>query len=80
MNSEWSRGLTDEQKKELKQQIKESKLVLTRLSEVLQNKLDQSIIASAKSTAFDMPAWSERQAYQLGAQEQLRSIINLIKE
>lgn len=80
MNLEWYRGLNDEQSKELKQQIKESRLVLERLAELLQNKLDDNVKAARKNVSFEKPAWSEYQAYQLGAQEQLDNIIKLIKE
>lgn len=79
MNIKWFKGLDEQQKKEMKVQILESRLVLDRLAKLLREELEESVTDMAKKEHFYMPSWSEYQASRLGEQRALRKAIELIE-
>lgn len=79
-NTKWFKGLTKEQQAEMKEQLVASKNVMSRLSLLLSNELEESYKSMAKESNFTLPAWSEHQAYLLGEQEALRKFIKMIEE
>ena len=78
LSLEWFSGLKPAAKNELKSQVIGSRNVLERLSEILEGRLKASQTASWRKTTYEMPAWSEYQADQLGEQRTLQSIIDLV--
>lgn len=79
-NTKWFKGLPKEQQADMKKQLVESKAVLSRLSLMLNNELEESYKSMAKEDNFTLPAWSEHQAYLLGEQAALRKFIKMIEE
>lgn len=79
MDLKWFAGLSDQERKELKQQLIESRNVLERLDKILNKALKDSVEEMSKKDKFFMPAWSEYTAHALGEQEALRTVIKLLK-
>jgi len=62
----------------VKQQIKNAKLVLDRLADLIQEDLDASVREMASRKHFDSNSWEDKMAHYLGEQTALRSIKSLI--
>lgn len=71
-------SLTSDQKKELEDALKHSKLVLDRLVEILEEDIETSYRKSRDEGNFLKPAWSEHQAYLLGEQKNIMALLTLL--
>jgi len=78
MLSRWTQHLkTPEEKEHFEREIRNARIVLERLSQILQE--EQSILASAelKAEMFDNPNWANKQAFVLGMKAGLSIPIKL---
>lgn len=80
MNLKITKGLENQRKKEIKEAWIASHTIRERLREVLAEELDEIIREASRKSTFEKPAWSEYQAYNLGEQEALRKIINILED
>lgn len=80
MKSRWSSHLTDpEEAKDFREQVKASKVAIDRFRDIVISNRNSVLIEMRKSTEFNLPAWSEKQAYQLGKLAVLDEIIDLLQ-
>tara|TARA_E500000318_G_C3426643_1_gene159469 strand:- start:291 stop:542 length:252 start_codon:yes stop_codon:yes gene_type:complete len=78
MKSRWLKDYKESEKAAVKQQIKNAKLVLDRLADLIQEDLDASVREMASRKHFDSNSWEDKMAHYLGEQTALRSIKSLI--
>lgn len=78
MKSRWLKDYKESEKAAVKQQIKNAKLVLDRLADLIQEDLDASVRDMSSRKHFDSNSWEDKMAHYLGEQTALRSIKSLI--
>jgi len=78
ISTRWYSGNSPEEKQRFRSELKASISVLERLSEILEDDLRRSVNKSSEESNFELPAWSEFQAYKLGEQACLRKLLELI--
>ena len=78
MKTRWLKDYKESEKAAVKQQVKNAKLVLDRLTELLQEDLDTSVKEMSSRKHVDSNSWEDKMAHYLGEQTALRSIMSLI--
>jgi|14BtaG_2_1085337.scaffolds.fasta_scaffold01281_7 predicted RNA binding protein with dsRBD fold (UPF0201 family) len=78
MKTRWFKDHKESEKAAVKQQVKNAKLVLDRLTELLQEDLEKSVKDMTSRKHFESSSWEDKIAHYLGEQTALRSIISLI--
>lgn len=76
VDMKWVQGIASEKKEPFEQLLRNSSIVFTKLTEILEN-LDRDNLKTTK-TDYDSPSWAYRQADQNGYRRALRDVINLI--
>jgi hypothetical protein len=80
MKLSWTSHLkTKEEKEEFEKEVRAARKVLKRLSTLLEEYYNISDKEMHKRENFFMPAWAEKQAYELGYQKAHKQTINLIE-
>ena len=81
ISTRWFKGLKEEQdKKELKANLLNSREVLNALVRIIEEDLETSVKEARKEDNYELPSWSHYQADKLGEQRAYQKIINFIKE
>ena len=78
VSTKWTKGKSAKEADDLKRALAGSTEALDRLSEILQELLDDSITQMANRQNYDSPAFSEKMADRLGEQRALRRVLDLI--
>lgn len=76
-NIKWSSHLKGEEKEEFEKEVRAARKVLRRLHQLIQEQYNVSDKEMHKRENFLIPAWSEKQAYELGFQKALTNIMKL---
>jgi len=76
----WTSNLPKEEVETFEKKLKGSKEVLRRLLQLVEEEYRVSDKEMHKRENFFMPAWAEKQAYELGYQKFAQKMINLLKE
>jgi glutamate/tyrosine decarboxylase-like PLP-dependent enzyme len=80
MKITWTSHLkTKEEKEEFEKEVRSARKVLKRLQDILQEDYDISDKEMHKRENFFMPAWAEKQAFELGYQKAHKKTINLLE-
>ena len=74
----WYKDLKGEDVDKLIEQIQNSRYILSVLSKILTEKLEDNRIQQEAKNNYESPSWSEQQADYIGSQRTLRDIINLL--
>ena len=75
----WTANLSKTVEKEnFKNNLSGSKLVLDRLKEILDKDLETSVSEASSRKTFDIPNWSEYQAYLMGKQAYINQLKDLL--
>lgn len=76
----WTKHLKDEtQKQNFEDLVRNSTIVLGRLREVLLEQRDELSRKELTEKDFDVPNWSERQAFRNGDRARLEKVLNLLE-
>ena len=79
LDRKWTSHLKKkEEKEEFRRLVIAAKPVLDRLKAILDKQLEESLVVSAKEDTFEMAAWAEYQASQLGEQKTYRKVIGIL--
>jgi hypothetical protein len=73
----WTSHLKGDDKEKFNKKIISSKSVLKRLADLAEEMNTTSLNEMRKRENFNIAAWSEKQAYELGIQKALNNIIKL---
>lgn len=80
MQLRWTSHLKkQEEKEEFLKHIKSNRSILERLSELLEQDLNQLEKDREDENNFTLPDWKTHQAFKLGERNRLRKILSLIK-
>jgi hypothetical protein len=79
MKLEWTKGLTEEASKLIKQDYIAAQYLRKRLSELLSEQSDNHRKQLNSKVNYDSPSWAYLQADSVGYQRALEEVINLIK-
>ena len=75
----WTRHLKEPSDKErFKKNLLNSRFILERLIEIMQEDADQLETNEISLSTYDSPSWSHQQAHKNGQRSQIRKYINLI--
>ncbi len=74
--SEWFVGLTDEEKEDLRQYLKNSTRMFDLLKNMIQKRYD--VASSVKDTDYDSASWAYKQAHRNGKLETLEDLYKLL--
>ena len=78
MNSvRWTSNLPKADRADFESKLRAAKAVLRRLNQLAKEDMTSSEKDMRKRENFFMPAWSEKQAFELGYQKALQTIIKL---
>jgi hypothetical protein len=80
MKTSWIQGLNKEQETEMRREYKGSALLRSRLSKLLEDKIDAARTKGRLVSTYDNPNWALLQADQIGYERALYEIISLIFE
>lgn len=80
MKTTWTKGLTEEQVVEVKQEFVGAFHFRKRLSAIMQEKADAKRKASIGEAAYDNPNWALKQADQTGYERAISELISLISD
>jgi hypothetical protein len=80
MKTVWTKGLTEEQKTELRKDFVGSVILRRRLKELLEEKIKTTRTGTTSKDAYEKPAWPFIQADAIGYERALNEIISLISE
>ena len=78
MITDWAKGLNTEDAERLETTLKNSKTLLTRLAEVVKNKIEETDRVSTHD--YDSPSWAYKAADREGYIRALKYILLLTKE
>lgn len=78
VSRQWYKDLKAQDKDKLIEQIQNSRYILSVLSDLLVEKLEENRKSQEAKSNYESPAWSEQQADFIGSQRTLRDIINLL--
>lgn len=78
LSVQWFKGETGDQKKKLEQAIRHDTLVLGRLREIVEGKLDTANRSEIKLSVYDTPSWAAKQAHVNGYKQAFREIEELL--
>jgi hypothetical protein len=74
----WFKSLDAEEKKKFESKLSSSKEVLNRLTEIVQQKYDESLTRSEDAGLYERPSWAQFQADQIGLRRAYKEILDLI--
>ena len=78
MKTDWFKGIADEQEiDKIKSSVKSSRLVLERLSNLMEEKIKE--LDAIHANDYDSPSWAAKQAHINGLKEAYRKVIALCK-
>lgn len=78
-NTRWTKHIQDKEEKEkFKSYLRENRLILETLSQILEEDLRVCVSERKKRKAYYMPAWSEYQADCNATERTLQQIIELL--
>ena len=77
----WLKGITGaDNKEEVKRRVLNCVDIWEKLHRIIREDEEQSIRNMRKEDSFDSPAWSEKQAYELGVQAGLEKIKKVLPQ
>ena len=80
LSVEWTRHLkSDKEKNELEVTLRNSRVTLGRLKEMLEEKRELSAAKSLTPSSFDDANWAYKQAYQNGYEYGLTQVLKLLE-
>ena len=77
---DWTQGLSEEDSREVVQKLKQAEFVLTKLSDILDQRVRSSVNGQRSQSNYDSPSWALLQADKIGYQRALTEVIELIRE
>ena len=80
MNQTWLTGVPEDQQERFKKEFNNSRPVLDRLIQILEDKYKAADADANKREHYLKPAWSEYQADRIGTKRVLREIQNLLEK
>lgn len=80
MKAVWTAGLDEQRIKDIRGDFKSSLLVRKRLKEILEGKIETSLVSMMNKNNYDTANWSYLMADNVGYARAMREIINLIIE
>ena len=78
MKAAWTAGLEEQRVKDIRGDFKSSLLVRKRLKEILEGRIETSLIAMTNKNNYDIANWSYLMADNVGYARAMREVINLI--
>lgn len=79
LSTEWTRHLkTEAERKEFQAKVLNDRLVLDRLSAIIEEKLTGLQSREVSSSEYDNPSWAYKQAHTNGIKAGLTAILNLL--
>lgn len=78
MKSSWTRGLNEEQTKEMEREFASSALLRERLIELLEYKIKSNRTTQISKNSYDSPSWAFLQADSNAEERALKYVISLI--
>jgi len=79
IDSRWAAHLPKAEREAFEKKVTQARTVLERLNQLVQKEHDSSDRSMHKRKNFFMPAWAEKQAYELGFQEAHNTTLKLTK-
>ena len=79
MKQSWTKGLEEDNAKEIRMLYKSSLILRKRLEKMLRDKENEAIKASRSKDGYDCPNWSYKQADTVGYTRAINDIIALIE-
>jgi len=79
IDSKWAAHLPKGEREDFEKKVLQAKTVLERLNKLVQKEYDSSDKAMHKRENFFMPAWAEKQAFELGVQKAHKTTLKLTK-
>jgi len=76
INSIWTQGLPPQDKPVMEQQVKDAKIVLDRLVQMLYNMQEKRETTVLED--YDTPSWSHKQAHLNGQAAMLRQLMDML--
>ena len=76
MKSIWLGALKNEERENFKESVKNSKIVLDKLREIVYNTCKEKTVITFKD--YDSPSWANKQAHANGYAEALNFVIELL--
>lgn len=80
MKTTWLKGLSDDQKMEMRKDFLSSLRLRQRLVEICNDKIDTSNSSMRSKDAYGIPNWAYLQADAIGYERALNEIISLIEQ
>ncbi len=80
MKTSWLKGLSDERKKEVKDEFLSSPTIRSRLVTILGEKIESSRTGLRTKEGYDKPSWGYQQADGIGYERALYEVISLIED
>lgn len=80
MKAAWTAGLEEQRTKDIRGDFKSSLIVRKRLKEILEGKIETSLVSMMNKNNYDTANWSYLMADNVGYARAMREIINLIIE
>ena len=78
MKTAWTKGLTGERREEMEREFDSSALLRSRLTSLLEEKIDTNRLTARGVKCYENPAWPYLQADARGYERALYEIISLI--
>lgn len=75
----WTSNLDPSDKPEFEQKLSNSRFVLKRLRDLLEEDLTVSVRDMRNANNFELAAWAEKQAFELGYQKAIITTLQLLK-
>lgn len=79
MKSSWTKGLAEDERKELEMHFNSSALLRKRLETILEQKDRSADIAAIVKDGYESPSWAYKQADTQGYRRALKEIAELLK-
>lgn len=80
MKESWTKGLDEQRVKDIRGDFKSSLLVRKRLAELLEDKINTSLVAMMNKNNYETANWSYMMADNVGYARAMREVIKLILE
>jgi hypothetical protein len=80
MKAAWTAGLEEQKTKDVRGDFKSSLIIRKRLKEILEGRIETSLIAMTNKNNYDIANWPYLMADNVGYARAMREVINLIIE
>jgi hypothetical protein len=80
MKAAWTAGLEEQRTKDVRGDFKSSLIIRKRLKEILEGRIETSLIAMTNKNNYDVANWPYLMADSVGYARAMREVINLIIE